>query len=203
MALYNHLSCIRTYFSDKLLEGNEAAKPYLDSLITIARRGQHVLTRREILKYVTAEGSTRAEQIQELLNITEIEDVRKSLVKVQNNLERDFHAAERNLQSARVSVGVNVHTPAFEPNIVLEIVNQNRAIMGAVPIQTIDSTQLKTGVKLPTISSDEQPINVTLLEFDIENLKKVLSEQVQSNLSVQDEELRSIISLIHSDPFFA
>src|SRR3990172_9053855 len=70
-------------------ECDPVVAPRLEPIMTLARRGQHVLTRREILKYVTAEAGTRAQQIQELLNISEIEETRKALVEVQNSLREE------------------------------------------------------------------------------------------------------------------
>src|SRR4030042_2473006 len=49
----------------------------LKRIIGLAEQGVHILTRREILKYITADANTRAQEIQELLNITEIEETRK------------------------------------------------------------------------------------------------------------------------------
>ena len=55
---------------------------YIKPIIDIVSLGQNVLTRREILKFITAESSTRAQEIQELLNISEIEEIRKIFVKL-------------------------------------------------------------------------------------------------------------------------
>lgn len=182
-----------------VLEYDEAAKPHLQAIMTLARRGQHVLTRREILRYITAEGSTRAEEIQELLNITDIEDVRKALIKAQNELAKDFQAVQRSLESAKCAVSATIQERAFQPEMVLEVVNRNRAIIDAPPISILHSTQLKANTKLPTASSKERPINVTLLGADVENLQKVLSEDSQAEVSAHDEQLRSTIGIIHSD----
>ena len=48
----------------------------LEHIIEFAEQGVHILSRREILKYITANANTRAKEIQELLNITEIEETR-------------------------------------------------------------------------------------------------------------------------------
>ena len=182
------------------LECNEAAKPNLESIMTLARRGQHVLTRREVLRYITAEGSTRAEEIQELLNITEIEEARKALVKAQNEISKDFQATQRSLEMAKGAVSATLQRATFQPETALEIVNQNRAVLGAPPIATIHSAQLKANIKLPTAASNDRPVNVTLLEADIENLQKVLPKSSQAEISAYDEQLHSTIGLIHSDP---
>ena len=57
----------------------------IHKVLMFAEQGLHILSRREILKYITANSNTRAQEIQELLNIGELEDTRKALVKVKNN----------------------------------------------------------------------------------------------------------------------
>ena len=54
----------------KLLICKDSDLATLEPVLRLAQRGHHVLTRREILRYITAEGSTRAGEIQDLLNIS-------------------------------------------------------------------------------------------------------------------------------------
>jgi recombinational DNA repair ATPase RecF len=49
------------------LECDAEARRLLEPIISIAQNGQYVLTRREILKYITADPSTRAKEIQDYL----------------------------------------------------------------------------------------------------------------------------------------
>ena len=182
-----------------LIECNDETRSYLDPIIALARRGQHVLTRREILRYITAEGGERAQQIQELLSITEIEATRKSLVKAQHDLEKEFENSERNLDVAKAAINATIQKPSFEINIVLDAVNQLRAVIGGAPIKSVKSAELKENVRLLSISSGEQPINISLLETDIGNLKSVISEANQEEISKLDNELRSGINGIQAD----
>lgn len=186
-----------------ILKCKDEIKPHLNSIIALARRGQHVLTRREILRYITAEGSTRAEDIQELLNITEIEEIRKALIKTQNSLAKDFQAVKRNLDSVKSIVNATIHEHSYIPEKVLEVVNRNRAIIGASPITNLHSTQLKANTKLPAASLKDRPINVTLLESDIENIQKILSDDSQYEISENNDKLRSFIKKVKADPSLA
>ena len=77
-------------------EAEYSLKPYLD----IAEMGQHVLSRREILKYITAEAGKRAKEIQSLLNLEKIEAMRGVLVAVQNNAEKESKLSKSNLEIA-------------------------------------------------------------------------------------------------------
>ena len=182
------------------LECENAMTPHLEAVMAIARRGQHVLTRRDILKYITAEAGTRAQEIQELLNITEIEDIRKALVKVQSALKKDHKAAKDAVDKARGAVNATIQETTFREDIVLHAVNKNRAVLIGRPISAILSKDLKIGLTAPTIISGEKGINVKLLERDIQNLRNVTLEQNQAQIAKSDEQLRDLIATIRSDP---
>jgi len=47
-----------------VLECDDSIKPHFEPVMALASRGQHVLTRREILKYITSDTGTRAREIQ-------------------------------------------------------------------------------------------------------------------------------------------
>lgn len=179
---------------------NKSITPYLEQIMTIAKRRQHVLTRREILKYITADASTRAQEIQELLNITEIEDIRRTLVKVKNDCGKDLQSAKRLVNESKAAVNATIQENTFCEDIVLQVVNGNRAVLGGQSILTLDSTNLKTGLTPPTVATNDESINVTLLERDIQNLRNVTIAENQVQVAKIDKELRDLIEIIRSDP---
>lgn len=182
------------------LECDENMRQYLEPVMMLAKRGQHVLTSRDILRYITAEASTRAQEIQELLNITEIEEIRKTLVKVQNDFEGDCQDAKSAVETARGAVNATVQETTFSKDIVLQFVNQNRAVLGGQSISTLRSADLKTGLKSPTVVASDKAVNVTLLERDIQNLHNVTLELNQAEIAKSDKQLRDLIATIRSDP---
>jgi recombinational DNA repair ATPase RecF len=175
-------------------------KPRLEPIMVLARRGQHVLTRREVLKYITAEGSTRAQEIQDLLNITEIEEIRKSLVRVQNDFSKSRDIAQRAVVSAKGSINSTVQKASFQAEVVLQVVNQNRVALGGHPLSSLRSTDLKMGLQAPVIISSDSRINVTLFEKDVANLQNVASEKSQNDTAKLYEQLQTLISTVRSNP---
>lgn len=182
------------------LECEDNIWPYLEPVLSLAYRGQHVLTRREILKYVTSDGSTRAQKIQHLLNISEIEDVRKAFVRVQNDLKKERQAAERAVETAKGAVNATIQVQSFQEDKVLEFINENRVLLGGQEISTIKYNELKTGLTPPTTISKDRATNFELFERDIQNLQKVISEKKQTEIKEKDEVLRETIISIRSDP---
>ena len=65
---------------------SEEARPQLDDITALMRRGGVVLTRRDILRYVAASAAKRSNEIQELLHLTGVDDIRRSLQRARNKL---------------------------------------------------------------------------------------------------------------------
>jgi hypothetical protein len=93
-----------------------------------------------------------------------------------------------------------IQEKTFSEDIVLDVVNQNRAVLGGRPIPALLSKDLKIGLTQPIAVSGEKGINVKLLERDIQNLRNVTLEQNQAGIAKSDEQLRDLIATIRSDP---
>ena len=65
------------------LESSDGSRQ-LENLLSLAGRRQYVLTRREILKFITAEAATRAEQFTQLLHLDDVAVTRRTLVTTLN-----------------------------------------------------------------------------------------------------------------------
>jgi hypothetical protein len=183
-----------------VLEYDKSVAPHLEPILTLARRGQHVLTRREILKFITAEAGTRAQEIQELLNISEIEDIRKSLGKVQGDLEKELEAVKRTVEMAKGGINATIQAKHFQEDAVLHVVNQNRAVLKGQPIADLLAVDLKTELVPPNIVPISRSINITLLERDMQNLLSVMSAQNQAQIAKNDGQLRTSTMSIRSNP---
>lgn len=179
---------------------DDAVRKHLAPVLTLAERGQHVLTRREILKYIHAESGTRAEEIQRLLNIGEIEDIRKTFVAVKNECATQLKDARRIVEAAQGQVSATIQEVKFDEAKVLEVVNANRAILGGKPLLVLRSNELKTALTPPSVSSTKTTINPVIAEKDITNLSAFLSTETQDEISEADQALRLAIETIKTDP---
>ena len=170
----------------------EAIKPILE----LASRGQHVLTRREILNFVTSEAGTRCLQVQKLLKLDNIEEHRKKLGQVRNALRNDFRSAEISLHRALGEVSVTIGEEEVTRDNVLGFVNKQRTILGGLPLDEADSSRLKEDIH-PLTSRPDSRLNPEILKKDLENI-----DQITSNHFIQgkDEELGELEVKISSNP---
>jgi recombinational DNA repair ATPase RecF len=182
------------------LECNKSVLPHLEPIMELAKQGQHVLTRREILRYVTSEGGSRAQEIQSLLNISEVEDIRKSLVKVHNKFTGELRAAQANLNKAKTTINATIQNTSFSDELLLITINQSRAIFGAVPLTHSKSSELKNDIKLPTAVNSKRYVNTTLFQNDIDNLKSVLLDNNQDEIRTYNETLKELLVTLKLNP---
>ena len=172
----------------------------LEPITSLAARGQHILTRRDILRYITAEAATRARQIQELLNISEVEDIRKSFVTVGNTLAKERNSAQRAVKKAREAVNLTTGEESFDEQIVLEAVNANRAVLGGDAIGTLLSGELKGGLPAPVAQPGGDRVSPAILDKSIQAILDVMSEHNQTQIAEADRRIRKLIEEIRSEP---
>jgi hypothetical protein len=182
------------------LECDAGSEPSIGPIIALAQHGQFVLTRREILKYITADAGTRAQEIQDLLSLTEIEEIRKSFVKTQNDLDKERQAAKRQVDVSRGAINATVQARLYREDVVLQVANENRGLLAGQPIMVLRSANLKTDLKPPTIVSHDGAINIAILEKDVQNLTRLALAENRAQIARSDEELRRLATVIESDP---
>jgi recombinational DNA repair ATPase RecF len=164
----------------------ESIKDKIQPVLELASRGQHVLTRREILNYVTADSSTRGKQIQTLLKITDVEKTRNILVKVKNSLKNNYQGAKSSLNIISATINSNIGIENFDEGKILNFVNINRDVLDGTPIKELKSNTLKEEIKYQILPSDIK-INIQLLKNDLDKLQNIKS----------DENIKNIDNIIH------
>jgi len=177
----------------------EAERARLAPILALAKNGQHILTRREILRFVTAEGGSRAKDIQELLSLSEIEDIRQSLVRAANDLDRALAITRQQLQSAQAAVAATLALDSFDESQALQKTNQCRRILGGKEITHLRSASVKQDLALPAaVEGKQQTMNITSAQTSIQALGQIAvgSPAVQE----LDADLKELIATIQANP---
>ena len=172
---------------------------YIKPVIDIASLGQNVLTRREILKFITAESSTRAQEIQELLNISEIEEIRKTFVRLVNDLKKDLHATNGSLKKAEFTVVTTLQIGNYGIESVIAEVNKYRTILVGDSITELFSNNIKKDLFPPKADKDQIMVNVALLERFIQSLNEIFFDKNQKVIKEANSKLCELITQIISD----
>ena len=180
--------------------GNQEDKQHLAPILSVALRGQHVLTRREILKYITAEPGDRAQGIQSILDLKDIEEIRKTLVKVEHECEKTHDGIRVALTLAAGEITAITGEKTYTAAGTLEYINKTREALKAPAITDLESSKVKIGVAPPTFLPIEKVINTTQLKLDIDAIAAFLSEDSIDKLVKADTVLRGHIQSIKDNP---
>lgn len=158
-------------------------------ILAVAESGQHVLTRREILRYIMAEGGKRSQQVQELLNVREVEDTRQAFVKLSNEAAVLLRYKTNDVLKTKVELVRIAQLPTYTPEGVLDFINKNRKLLKADSISTLNSGIIQKDIILPSVKEGKQTINVSSLGDDTQHLSALLSDSNKTSLKNDDEQI--------------
>lgn len=175
-------------------------KDYVQFVLWNAVRGQHVLTRREILKYIHAEPRNRAESIQSILNLSEIEDIRRALVRVKGQVTVEHQTSQGAVASAERAVCATTGQSAYSEEAILEFLNANRVVLGGTQLSEVNSTTIQQQLRKPADYTGTLDINTDLLERALQSIVSSLSDKTKEQLGQKDSALRRLLAEVRSDP---
>jgi len=121
----------------------------IEPILELANRGQHILTRREILNYITADSSTRARQIEKLLKLDDVEKTRQTLNKTRSKLKKEYETSKGVLQNSITSIKNLIDITDFTEEVLLEFINKNRRILNGKDIENLNPELVKEGLNPP------------------------------------------------------
>jgi recombinational DNA repair ATPase RecF len=113
----------------------------------VEKHPEFALSRRQIIKYILAEPTKRATDVQELLRLEEISKLRSVFTKIANDAGRQVRPAEANLNAARNELQTALDVTALTPELVLTAVNQRRRLLGLTDLPVFEATtSIKDGL---------------------------------------------------------
>ncbi len=188
----------RKMIEPNVLHYDSKYKTQLQPIIELLNRGQYVFTRREVLKLITARSSTRAQEIQKVLKLNEIEDIRLNLVKIRNDTKRDYYNAKITLEKGKRDVISITGQTNYDEAKVLVFVNNQRTKLGGEEIEELVSEKLQEGI----MGVQVNPNSINHQEFSkrINNLKPDRLSEISDGIVNINKTLKSTIKQIHSDP---
>lgn len=117
------------------------------ALEEIADHPEITLSRREILRFILVEPSTRSEEIQTILKLDQIGQMRSALNTAQNKLGSALKAAESKANSNRDTLLRHLQTASLQASEILAAVNARREVLGLPKIESLTpDTTLDAGL---------------------------------------------------------
>ena len=164
---------VRRMANPGTLECPAEARDILEEIGGVVNRGGTILTRRDILRFVTATAGTRADEIQDLLNLKEIEAHRTSLVQAQTRLKRDETNASKAVADAKSDVNAILGKESYSNERLLDVVNQCRTVLEGQPINEVNAATFNTVISPPVANAEGVPsINRALLSQQLDGIRR-------------------------------
>lgn len=141
---------------------NSPKKPLIepadaDVLAVLAEVADHpeiALSRREILRFILVEPTKRSEEIQAILKLDEIGQIRATLNTTQNRLQSTQKTAETAVSTAGTSLKTHLQITTLSATGLLEAVNQRRKLLGLTEIAELTAeTKLDVGLTASATAS--------------------------------------------------
>ncbi|MCU4188640.1 AAA family ATPase [Flavobacterium sp. HXWNR29] len=148
----------------------------LKPIIELLNRGQYVFTRREILKLITAKSSTRSQEIQKVLKLSELEEIRTNLVRVYNENKREYKAAEDNVKKSENEINAITGHEKYSDSEVLKFINEQREKLGGNELEKLSIDTIQVGIT----SVSYNPLSVNHENLS-ERLNKLRYSEIQKS----------------------
>jgi hypothetical protein len=159
-----------------------------------------VLSRRELIRYVLATPGKRAEEVQALLHLDRIEQVRGVLQKIANSCEKQLPWLDTLVSQARESFLRTLDLSAMSKDKVLAAANTHRAILGLPALaEMTETTSLKDGMSTPLpIQPERIPKGQALT--DIHAAREALADIASPSTSTLVDEVKIELEVLAEDP---
>lgn len=125
---------VRRTFSDRSNPDIEATSDTIlaeyEQLAESADRGHHLLSREEILQFITAQGQRRSDRIRSLLNVNHVKKRRRVLGRATEELQHTPEEKQREITANEEKLADLLDLESYDRATVLEMVNQWREELG-------------------------------------------------------------------------
>ncbi|MGK2957246.1 MAG: AAA family ATPase [Acidimicrobiales bacterium] len=182
---------------------SEPSPKILAALKQVVDHPEFALSRRELIDYVLSTPGDRAKEVQALLRLDAIENLRSTLLKISNASKKEVEPlinekmiAQENLQRA---LGI---TQSHQEKV-LEAVNTKRAVLGLAPLtELVPETSLKDGLAVVNAGEAATAPKVQALA-DIKRLKEIIAELQSDTTKETSETIVKELTALKDNPLIA
>jgi hypothetical protein len=173
----------------------------LAALEDVKLHPEFVLSRRELIRYIIAEPGDRADEVQALLRLSDVEKLRGVLNKINNACIKDLAPAERAQREAVPPLLAALGIDQLSKAAVLGAVNPRRAVLSLAPLQDLTaSTNLAEGLTEGGGEAAVQRVPKAQATGDVVTLKTALAVLAQSEFLEGCGKIADAVAALAADP---
>lgn len=175
----------------------------LEVLRQVKAHSEIVLSRRELIRYVLATPGKRAEEVQALLHLDQVEQVRVGLQRIANSCEKQLVPHDTAVAQAHDNLARALGMPDLTIEKVLAAANAQRAILGLPVLSDLaETTSLKEGMATPGPAQPQRIPKAQALA-DIQATREALAEIAGDLTRRRVAEVAADLSALADDPAVA
>ena len=175
----------------------------LEALRQVKAHPEIVLSRRELIRYVLATPGKRAEEVQALLHLDQVEQVRVGLQKIANNCEKQLLPLGTAATQARDHLLRALEMSELTTETTLAAANAQRVILGLPALAELtETTSLKDGMATPGPAQPERIPKAQALA-DIRAAREVFVEITSVPTTTRVAEVTADLTALADDPAVA
>jgi recombinational DNA repair ATPase RecF len=175
----------------------------LELLRKVEAHPEFVLSRRELIRYVLATPGERAQEVQALLHLDQVERVRVGLQKVANNCEKQLAPLNASVKTAEDSLLRALGVAEMSKSSVLAASNAQRTVLGLPPLVNLtEETSLKDGMATPQ-PAHPQRIPKPQALAEIRAARQTLAEIASDATAALAAGVVADLTALADDPAFA
>ncbi|MFC6764128.1 AAA family ATPase [Natrinema soli] len=184
---------------DNSLEYDGEVPDSLELLIDSAKRGQHLLSRSEILNFIVARKQSRSEQLRTLLKLTSIKEKRLELQGAADQLDTEADRKEREYNSNRQRLFTLFEEEAKSLEEVQQKVNELREELDGEPLDELHpDTAFRNELESPTERASASPIQSKQTKELLAKIYEWFENDAEEFIELEDD-LRKKAEVIRSD----
>ncbi|MDA2922461.1 AAA family ATPase [Patescibacteria group bacterium AH-259-L07] len=162
---------------------------------------EFVLSRRELIAYVLAQPGKRSEEIQALLRLDQVGELRSTLKMISNTCNREETTLKKISIQVRDRLAQAMEISELVTDKLLGAVNMRRIVLGLSPIETLTSTtSLHDGLKTGTKATTTSKVNKKQAIADLKRIRELLSKLTTTKTKDECAKLHTQITSLHDDP---
>jgi len=162
---------------------------------------EFVLSRREIIRYVISKPGNRSEEVQALLRLDQVGELRSNLKTISNSYDKESKDFKRVQSQASESLAQALEISDIEKNKILEAINLRRVILGLTQLVDLTATTafndgLETSTKVAALPKVNKTSALADLKLCSDELQKITSEK----MATECLDLKDKLSILSNNP---
>ena len=175
----------------KITPNDTDIKSVIDELQT---HPEFALSRRQIVKYIITPPGQRSEDVQTLLRLEHLENLRKLFTTFSNKRKAEAKEAERGLSRAENELKNVFNIDNFDLAQILKEANKNRQLIGLNDLtELIEDTSFKDGISIPEDAEKKPTLHKSTV---LKNLTTLISEIKKGEPSLLSEGRLSVKTIL-------